>query len=186
MTEQQTPDKIKEILELHKKWLNNNQDGERANLCDADLRNANLCGANLRNANLCGADLRGSYLCDADLRNANLCGALYSNTILNFQCPKEGEFIAFKKCKDNIIVKLLIPADALRTSATSRKCRASKAKVLEIYGATIALSQYDKTFLYKVGKIVEPTEPFDPDRWNECGSGIHFFITRKEAEEYHV
>lgn len=61
---------LKEVLEKHKKWLNNEPGGKRANLYGANLRGADLLGAELRNANLLGADLRG-----ADLRNANLLGA---------------------------------------------------------------------------------------------------------------
>jgi len=99
-------------------------------------------------------------------------------------CPKEGEFTAFKKCAGGIIVKLLIPADAKRSSATGRKCRASKAIVLDTGGAEVAYSQRDNDFEYRVGATVEPKEPFCDDRFDECASGIHFFITRREAEEY--
>ena len=56
-----TSAEIKQVLDLHKKWLNNEQGGERA-----DLRRANLCGADLCGANLCGADLRGADLRWAD------------------------------------------------------------------------------------------------------------------------
>ena len=68
-------EEIKRILELHEKWLNDEEGGVKANLCGADLRDANLgnadlCGADLSGANLCGADL-----CNADLGNADLCGA---------------------------------------------------------------------------------------------------------------
>ena len=57
-----------------------------------------------------------------------------------------------EKCRNEVLVKLLIPEDALRSSATSRKCRASKVKVLEIIGADVAVSDHDHTFTYKVGK----------------------------------
>jgi uncharacterized protein YjbI with pentapeptide repeats len=68
------------ILENHKKWLNREEGGIRANLrgsdlSDADLSRANLCGADLCGADLRGADLCGSDLCDADLRGADLCGS---------------------------------------------------------------------------------------------------------------
>jgi len=73
---------IKKILEQHKKWLNNEEGGQRANLRganlqgaelrEADLRGADLRGANLWGANLQGADLRGADLWGADLRRANL------------------------------------------------------------------------------------------------------------------
>ena len=66
---------LKNVLELHRKWINKEPGGERAdlwraNLWRANLRRANLWRANLREANLRGADLRG-----ADLRGADLCGA---------------------------------------------------------------------------------------------------------------
>lgn len=70
-----TQEELDAILGKHQKWLNNEPDGERANLQDTDLRYANLRDANLCNANLRYADLRYADLQDADLRNANLCNA---------------------------------------------------------------------------------------------------------------
>jgi len=165
------------------------------NLSYADLSYANLSSANLRGANLRGADLRCanlSYanLSNADLSYANLRGAnlmdVKSNmntTMYNLQCPEEGSYIAWKKCRNNTLVKLLIPEDALRSSATSRKCRASKAVVLEIIGSDIAISTYDDNFTYKVGETIEVPD-FNTNRWEECSTGIHHFITRAEAESY--
>lgn len=76
--------KLDEILEKHRKWLNNEEGGECANLRDANLWRANLEGANLEGANLQYANLRGANLQDADLRDADLdyscwplwCGSL--------------------------------------------------------------------------------------------------------------
>ena len=171
-----------------------------ANLSGADLRYADLSGANLRGANLRYADLRyadlsGANLRGANLSDANLSGADLSGIITNhytafyhLQCPEEGSFIGYKKA-GSCIVKLLITEDALRSSATSRKCRASKAKVLDIThiktGVTVntATSDYDNTFIYKVGEEVK-VDNFDTDRWNECSTGIHFFITKQEAIDY--
>ena len=75
-----TQSELNTIIEKHKKWLNNDPDGNWANLCGADLCNANLRGADLRgadlrNADLRGADLRGADLCYANLRGADLCNA---------------------------------------------------------------------------------------------------------------
>jgi hypothetical protein len=72
-----TSEEIKKVLELHKKWLNNEQGGERANLRWADLSCANLSGAKLsradmRETTLRLADLRGTNLTRADLRGADL------------------------------------------------------------------------------------------------------------------
>ena len=77
---------VKEILDLHKKWLDNNPDGVRADLSGADLSGAdlswaNLGGANLSRANLGRADLSRANLRLADLRGADLRGADLSGAI---------------------------------------------------------------------------------------------------------
>ena len=166
-----------------------------ANLSGVDLRGANLWNANLWCANLSGVDLRGANLRGACLWNANLGGADLRSAKINFYiaCPEKGSFIAFKKAgnnHNNYIVELLIPEDARRCSATSRKCRCDKAKVLSITkidgtsdGVDTVYSIYDETFAYKIGELVE-VKDFDDNRWNECSTGIHFFLTRQEAVEY--
>lgn len=86
-------------------------------------------------------------------------------------------------------MELEIPSDALRSSATSRKCRASKAKVISITSMDgtetydSIESDYDSSFIYSVGETVEVSD-FCEDRWNECAPGIHHFITRDEAVGY--
>ena len=172
-----TKKELAAFLRKHKLWLKGDSKGERA-----DLREANLRGADLREANLCGADLRG-----ADLREANLCGADLKYPIA---CPEKGSFTAFKKAKFSMIVELLIPEDARRSSATSRKCRCDKAIVVSITkpdgtpaDSDSVESKYDRKFIYKVGETVS-VDNFCEDRWNECAPGIHFFITRDEAVNY--
>ena len=174
-----------------------------ANLSDANLSDAYLSGADLSYANLRGADLSYANLFGANLSDANLsdaylfCANLSGIKNLNcpIACPEEGSFIAFKKAYNAIhsrcyIIKLEIPNDALRCSATSRKCRCSKAKVISITSidgteanVDAAYSGYDSEFEYRVGEIVK-VDNFDTDRWHECAPGIHFFITRKEAVDY--
>lgn len=83
--------KLKEILEKHKKWLNDEEDGGRADLRGVDLSEANLYGANLRGADLHeadlnGADLNGADLSRADLREADMCGADMCGANLDFSC----------------------------------------------------------------------------------------------------
>jgi hypothetical protein len=160
-------------------------DLDDADLSDASLSGANLSYAHLSGANLSGADLCGAHLGGASLKGADLDGVLYDETTAFFalQCPEEGAFIGWKKCENDVLVKLLIPEDAKRSSATSRKCRASKAIVLEVIGAEKGVSQNDASFVYEVGKEMIP-DSFDDDRWAECSHGIHFFMTRKEAENY--
>ena len=171
-----------------------------ANLSCANLSCANLRGANLRDANLSGADLCDANLSCANLRDANLSDANLSYANLSYAkevpyipmvCPEEGDFIGWKKAEGNkVIVKLHIPSDAKRSSATTRKCRCSKAEVIAIYnldgteaGETTCHSDYDNSFIYEVGKTVEVTD-FSEDRWSECAKGIHFFINRQEAIDY--
>ena len=151
-----------------------------ANLRDANLEGANLWGANLEGANLGGANLGGANLGGANLRDADLRGAKNVPPIAAAQTSitPEGELIGYKKLAGDVICKLRIPADAKRSNATGRKCRAECAIILEGEGA----SKYDSKFVYKVGETVRPTEPFDDDRWNECAPGIHFYLTRIEAE----
>ena len=161
-----------------------------ANLRGTDLIGANLKDANLRGADLRGADLEGANLTDANLIDVNLTDVKYDNTTAFFelQCPEEGSFIGYKKANDKII-KLLITEDAKRSSATTRKCRCNKAKVLSITSIdgkeeyTKVNSDYDIDFVYEIGKVIE-VKNYDNDRWKECAPGIHFFITRDEAVMY--
>ena len=199
--------KLKTILEKHKLWCFSDPKGKRANLYkanlyesdlrEADLYKANLYKANLREADLYKSDLREADLREADLRGANLRGANLRGADLRgayidlpIACPEEGSFIGFKKVQGPYIVKLEITNDALRSSATSRKCRCSKAKVISITNldgseanVSEVFSKYDESFSYKTGSIVYVNN-FDRNRWNECAPGIHFFMTREEAVKY--
>ena len=206
-----TNEELNKIIENHKHWLNQDCEGwqsMKADLRYADLRQAdlsftNLIGADLRNADLSYAylrfaDLRNAYLCDADLHGADLRNADISYVDLSgvknlpfipYACPDMGSFIGYKKAR-NKIIKLEIPEDAKRTSATCRKCRCNKAKVLGIYDYNHNLledkevaSDIDRDFIYRVGEFVE-VKDFDEDRWHECSTGIHFFINFEEAVNY--
>jgi hypothetical protein len=110
--------------------------------------------------------------------------------------PETGSFTAWKKVEDGFILKLLIPASAKRTSSVggTRKCRASKAKVVSVYtvdGSPVNkqrkhfYSIFNRSFKYTLGKYVEEPK-FNPDPQVECTKGIHFFLTKKEAEEYEM
>lgn len=183
-----TKEELEVILSKHNKWLCDEKGGERANLSEANLRLANLSGANLYGANLARANLSEANLYGADLYGADLSGA--KNLYFPIACPEEGSFIGFKKCRNNLIVKLEIPEDAFRCSATGRKCRCSKAKVMSITnidgsdsGVMSVESKRDSKFIYTVGEFVEVID-FDTNRWNECSTGIHFFITRQEAVNF--
>ena len=178
------------------KWA----DLKGANLTGVNLTNANLRGTNLIGANLSGSDLRYANLSRADLRHVDLRGVDLRNADLmnvktnyltmgyNMACPEEGSFIAYKKVND-CLVKLLILEDSKRSSATTAKCRCDKAKVLDIEDidtcekVNSVSSEFDEDFIYTVGEIVK-VDDFDEDRWNECSTGIHFFMNRENAIKY--
>ena len=176
----------------------------RADLTGADLTGADLTRANLTRADLTGADLTGANLTRADLTRAdltraNLTGAdlTGAKNIPNMArlrtqiVPDDGPFRGYKKLADGYVAILDVPESAQRSNATGRKCRVSEAVVRRIYhpdhpeaDVQEGRSRHDAAFIYRVGETVRPTELFDENRWNECGSGIHLFITRAEAEAY--
>ena len=129
-----------------------------------------------------GADLRSADLRSANLRSANL-------RFIPINCPSDGAFVGWKKVQDKLI-KLLIPEDAKRCSATTYKCRCDKAQVLAITSLdeessfdSVTNVAYTPNIEYKVGEMVYP-DKFDEDRWNECSNGIHFFINKQDAINY--
>src|SRR6185312_491459 len=171
-----TPEQIKDVLARHGKWLRGESGGARADLRGANLSGADLSGANLRGANLSGADLSG----------ANLRGAILGARSI---VPESGGFTGWKKLQDGVVAQLRISAKAERVSAlTSRKCRASKARVVALYNRDGSVRTEPgkgaySGLAYPVGGVVVP-DWFDPDNRVECSHGIHFFIARREAEEY--
>jgi hypothetical protein len=161
-----------------------------ADLHGADLRGADLYGADLRGADLYGADLYGADLRGADLYGADLYGADLKDAknaelvIARLQfIPTEGSFTGWKKCQDGVIVKLQIPAKAKRSHGAERKCRASEVKVLDVIGAKKGISLHDGKTAYVKGKVVK-ADSFDDNRWDTCSNGIHFYLTREEAEAH--
>ena len=203
-----TPDMLPRVkLGLAVKWARENgadlrgADLRGAYLRGADLRGADLRGAYLGDANLGGADLRGAYLGDADLRgaylgDANLRGAdlrgadlrgAYLGDAKNlklppFQIPQEGELVVWKKLAGGKLCKLRIPPDAKRTaSVIGRKCRAEFAEVIE--GSGSSWRGLENDIEYAPGKTVRP-DSYDDNPLVECSNGIHFFLTKEEAEAW--
>ena len=204
---------IKDILDKHAAWLRGEPEGVKADLTGANLSGAplswakllrtNLTEANLLRTNLTGAPLSGANLSKANLSGADLSGADLSKALnidtlswdsntafYPLQCPETGTYTAYKKA-NNLIVELEIPYDALRSSATSRTCRASKAKVISITDLAgrpagdrvLSDYAYSPKIEYIVGQTIEIPN-FDTNRWRECAPGIHHYITREEAVKH--
>ena len=202
---------LEEILERHMHWLNRDCENcesmqadlhgailsrailSGANMYDSNMSGADLSGAILRGADLRGADLSGANMYGADLRGADLRGAnmyganMYGADLRGADRLRKGiklsePIIGWKKCKNNVLVKLEIPRGAIVFSINNKKCRTDKAKVLEIIGGNRAYSNH-KFFSYYVGDVIEIFD-FNCEYNVECAEGIHFFKTRKEAENY--
>ena len=179
-----------------------------ADLHDANMSYANMRYTDLYDANMSYTDLHGSDMRSANMMGANMCGANMNGTIMNYANMKGANMkganmrgadisvtdrlrkgiklnepiIGWKKCKNDILVKLEIPRGAIIFSINNSKCRTDKAKVLEIIGSNRAYSKH-KFFSYYVGDVIEIFD-FNCEYNIECAKGIHFFKTREEAENY--
>jgi Family of unknown function (DUF5758)/Pentapeptide repeats (8 copies) len=166
--------KLPAILESHAKWRKGENGGSRANLSDADLSRANLS-----RANLFGAD--------------GLASAKWGQRMpFGPVTLPDGAFTAYKLARGpgggRVIVTLEIPADAARVAPiVGRKCRASTARVVALSVGDSATSWHTNNqtgpVTYRVGEVVTP-HAYDPSPFVKCAPGIHFFISRIEAEEH--
>jgi hypothetical protein len=171
-----------------------------------DLSNINFYGADLEGslfsrAKLNKTNFSRAFLAGSDFRNTNIKNAILSNAngityckfsrrgkkyivSKHFAVPK-GKLVGYKKiqniCRDkNVICTLEIPAKAKRIKTLAGKCRAEYAIVRKGNG----YSFYQNSFIYKEGSVVKPEKKFNDDSFVECASGIHFFLTKKEAQDY--
>lgn len=183
---------------------------DRARFGYCRMRRATFVDCDFNNARLEFADLTGSAFSGCDFKGASIRGAILDDATFQdctnmpyipMTCPETGAFVAYKIAyrlnadfstinPDRwCVIKLEIPEDAKRSSATGRKCRASKAKVLVIESVDgsqsfgFAQSTWDRDFIYKRGETYE-IKNFDENRFNECAPGIHFFLGRNEAIEH--
>ena len=148
-------------------------------LKDADLKwTDNSFWATFKKADMKNVDLKGSPLDDSAVEGAK-------NLFVPMVCPEEGAFIAWKKCRDGKIIRLMVPEDAQRTGCSSYTCRASEVVILNIFDGDNeceeAVCLYDDEIVYHKGERVKDEEEFDPSLLHD-GTGIHFYITRAEAE----
>ena len=170
-----------------------------ANLRGADLHGANLSGADLRKADLHWANLRKADLHWANLREANLNEANLNETNLREanlnRANLSGDYrfrlgmvvdeplMGYKKTDEGVVITAEIPAGAIVFCINGSKCRTNRAKITDMAGHDVLHSQYDNRFEYRLGQEIN-IKDFNLMYNVECASGFHFFMTRKEAEEY--
>jgi len=133
------------------------------------------------------ANFRKTHIFDVDFSTANMSDINIDYTVTGLQDAPEGDLVMYGK-KHGWIVTMLIPKEAKRSWATTRKLRAEYVKTLEIdpsRGYTrsrlIHSSHRSKSIVvYEVGKMTYP-DSWDDNRWNECSHGIHGFLDKREA-----
>jgi len=172
-------------------------DLSRANLEGADLEAADLWAAYLPGANLAHTELWNTELLEAELPGANLTGAnvesakLARTTLTKAMIdplssarmsivPEAGEYVGWVGGEGGVVIKILVPAEARRSNAAGRVCRAEFATVLEVIGGDVGVTEGPPIIEYRVGETVRGGR-WDDDRWNEDGGGVPHYITRIEA-----
>ena len=157
----------------------------------SDFTEASLFGTDLRGCNMSETNCDGTVFTSAILIGANLEGLRDTDRTVHFRmaCPETGYFFGYKKCFNDRMVKLLIPADSKRCSSTTNACRCEKA-------ITVAIMDKDKTgfykeatsfvdgdFIYRLGEM-SYADSYHEDRWLDSSHGIHFWMTFEEALGY--
>lgn len=170
----------------------------KANLYKTDFSEARFYHTQFVGANLCGVDFGETCLIGTDFTKSKIYNANFNNCNFGYDMTikhADGELteyrrgkiltediIGYKKCQDDVIVTLKIPRGAIVFSINGVKCRTNKAKVIAIDGAKKAISYY-RDMSYYVGDEFTIYN-FDCIYNHQCGEGIHFFMTREEAERY--
>ena len=155
-----------------------------ASLIGAWLDGASLNRASLNGASLDGASLNRASLIGASLNDAWLDGAKGADLVIaRTRILPQGSIIGWKKCNGGVLVKLRVPEEAKRSHAFGRKCRAEFVDVLEVIGGEEGISKHDGKTAYRVGERVH-CDKWESDWQKECAGGIHFYITREEAEAH--
>lgn len=144
-----------------------------ANFIDCLIDHTSLQDSDLRFAHMSTTKLTGS-----SMKRANIEGASFDA----FQIP-DGDLVGWKAIR-GLIVELLIPREARRTAnIMNRKCRAEYAVVVRVHGDSIGPIGSRSGCLYQEGHRVTP-DSYDDDIRLDCAHGIHFFLTKEEAEQW--
>jgi len=147
-----TPDELREVIELHGKWLRSEKDGSWANLSRADLSGANLSRANLSRARLSRADLSWAHLSGADLSWADLSRANLSGANLSW-------------------ANLSGAKNLLSQQGYMQEYFEHDRRGFIVYKTFNSQYQAPASWRIEPGAIIE--EVCNPDRCTACGSGVN-------------
>lgn len=163
-----------------------NTDFSYSNFNGASLKATDFRTCKLDYCQCLSTDFAYSILLDASMEGIKIDKNTkhYSN-----ECPEKGCFIGYKKCFNDLLVTLLIPSDARRSSGTNPACRCDKAKVIAITNLdgsgfyNEANSLVDENFIYRLGQY-SYADGFEENRWLDSSHGIHFWMSKEEAIAY--
>lgn len=84
------------------------------------------------------------------------------------------------------IIKLIIPKGAIVVCASKNEKARADVVIPQGSGFSVGFSGHPKhrNFPYRKGKRTKCEKKFTTNTANDCGSGIHFFWSKKEAERY--
>lgn len=155
--------------------------GERISFREVEIWNMDLTGTDLSNMEFELSSFQNTVLDHVNLENSSVENALFDGCSLhgaNFTNANL-KTASFRYCD-------------LRESnieGANPSCRCNKAKVLTIKSFDFkenyeeAWSLVDENFVYRRGQWVK-VKDFNEDRWQDSTTGIHFWMTRQEAENY--
>jgi len=131
-----TPQQLREVLALHKKWLRTYaKSGERASLGGVGLSGLDLRDADLRSANLSYADLRGADLSDAILRGADLRYADLRGAKLRSANVRDADLGSANLTGADLADANLTSANLIRTDLSSTNLSAAYLSGADLRGA---------------------------------------------------
>lgn len=93
------------------------------------------------------------------------------------------DMLVYKKLRDDKIATLKLVKGQKFIAAKYEKCRTDRAIVVDISdNEETGVSSHDPSFVYKFGE--EVVADYYDETFQECTGGIHFFLTREEAERW--
>lgn len=168
--------------------------------CNADIRTTSfiksiLTAAVFTNATCSTVDFRYSLCTNANFKQANIIKTNFEHANIHNAYFDEKEsarygrilkepLIGYKKTFENVVITAEIPVGAIVFSINNSKCRANKAKIIDMNGYTLLHARFNPDYRYTLGQQIEIVD-FDMSYNVECGAGFHFFKTYDEAIAYH-
>ena len=170
-----------------------------ANFNETNCQNALFLSANLTEASFEGADLDGASfaqanLTDANLQDTNIITTEFDNTVGIYPvCPDTGGFTAWTIGEDEegneYLVEILLPWSTLRSSGTTRRCRANAMYINDItpIGESLeddecpnSVKLKNRDFKLRLGET-STDDNFETDRFKTSSTDLYFWISKEEA-----